>query len=129
MGAPTIPKCKGKIPFNKNWLWKRNNAVHCRACGHVFCSKCCSSRNDVIMSDDQWHKTCGDCYRMIQYFNKVEERCDYLSRRHGLKKEGAERLDNWVVRLNAVNKDSREWVAEIKRIYDPLRQAIKQKFG
>ncbi|CAF0760485.1 unnamed protein product [Didymodactylos carnosus] len=48
---------------------------HCRACGKIFCSACCSQKAKLIHLDNREDRACNDC---VQTINKVEQLFTFL---------------------------------------------------
>ena len=58
--APVCMKCSMKFSITR----RRH---HCRACGKVFCSTCCSQKVKLIHDDNKEDRACNDCIKTIQY--------------------------------------------------------------
>eukprot|EP00058_Branchiostoma_floridae_P021399 XP_002606889.1 hypothetical protein BRAFLDRAFT_91658 [Branchiostoma floridae] len=57
--APNCMKCESKFTFTK----RRH---HCRACGKVLCSACCSQKARLAYMDNKSARVCSTCYNILQ---------------------------------------------------------------
>ncbi|XP_066297796.1 zinc finger FYVE domain-containing protein 16-like [Branchiostoma lanceolatum] len=57
--APNCMKCEAKFTFTK----RRH---HCRACGKVLCSACCSQKARLAYMDNKSARVCSTCYNILQ---------------------------------------------------------------
>jgi hypothetical protein len=58
--APACMKCTSKFSITR----RRH---HCRACGKVFCSTCCSQKVKLIHDDSKEDRACNDCVKTINH--------------------------------------------------------------
>lgn len=56
--APACMNCDAKFTFTK----RRH---HCRACGKVFCSQCCSMKNRLAHMENREGRVCFQCHQLI----------------------------------------------------------------
>lgn len=64
--APMCMKCNLKFT-----LTRRRH--HCRACGKVFCSTCCSQKVKLIHDDNREDRACNDCIQTINRGRNKQE--------------------------------------------------------
>ncbi|XP_071117294.1 zinc finger FYVE domain-containing protein 16-like isoform X1 [Haliotis cracherodii] len=57
--APNCMQCLSKFTFTK----RRH---HCRACGKVFCSTCCSQKSALAYMDLKEARVCQQCHQLLQ---------------------------------------------------------------
>ncbi|XP_067677797.1 zinc finger FYVE domain-containing protein 16-like isoform X2 [Haliotis asinina] len=57
--APNCMQCQAKFTFTK----RRH---HCRACGKVFCSTCCSQKSALAYMDLKEARVCQQCHQLLQ---------------------------------------------------------------